>query len=283
VIKNLSRQEDFKIRLNVETTVEKLKTILKESYPDNPQPSSQRIIFAGKELQDTQTTLRDIFLRFHCDLSIPQTFHLVIPPKSPAPPRIIPQHNTQFNNDGLRNVQIPRVFVVGGGLPNQVQIGGGLPNQAQIGPQAQPAGQSYLNWTLLLKLLVVVYIVSQGGGTGRMVALILGAILIYLYQVGIIKFNLGILRPRQPTPPPVVEGGEGVQPVPQVRPVPGDGVREGEENNTATEARPADPQQRTGILREIENLVMPFVCSLIPSWNPEHQAALNPAVHPHQQ
>jgi hypothetical protein len=53
VIKSFgSKEADFKLQFELNKTVADLKQLLAEAYPGNPSTSSQRLIFAGRLLQD---------------------------------------------------------------------------------------------------------------------------------------------------------------------------------------------------------------------------------------
>lgn len=55
LIKNPSaRYEDFVLEFDEQQTIEDLKTKLSESYPTNPPPQTQKLIFAGKLQPDQQ-------------------------------------------------------------------------------------------------------------------------------------------------------------------------------------------------------------------------------------
>ncbi len=59
------------------------------------------------------------------------------------------------------------------------------PHDAQPQQQAHvdPAGIfARQNWGLLVKMLVLVYILAQGGSTTRLIVLSIGAIALYLYM-----------------------------------------------------------------------------------------------------
>jgi len=82
---------------------------------------------------------------------------------------------------------------------------------------------------LIIKLIFMVYLFSQGGSFGRIAMLSIGAFIIYLYQTGLLR----IATPHN--------------------------VRTGDNN------APAPPPGQRGILAE---LVLPFFYSLIPTWTP---------------
>jgi hypothetical protein len=55
VIKNANaRIDDFRLEIALSETIRNLKQKLSESYPDNPPMSAQKLIFAGRLLQDDQ-------------------------------------------------------------------------------------------------------------------------------------------------------------------------------------------------------------------------------------
>ena len=61
IIKNLSRNEDFRMSIGLDSTVLSLKERLAKEYPDGPGVECQRLIFAGRELKDPNSTLGSIF------------------------------------------------------------------------------------------------------------------------------------------------------------------------------------------------------------------------------
>lgn len=60
VIKNPSARTDFCLSFDLNASVGMLKAHLAESYPGNPAHASQKLIFAGRLLQD-KDILRDVF------------------------------------------------------------------------------------------------------------------------------------------------------------------------------------------------------------------------------
>lgn len=56
------------------------------------------------------------------------------------------------------------------------------------------------------------------------------------------------------------------------------------ENSAATAPAPAAAPQRTGFLLEMENLFLPLIYSLIPTWQPQAAPVMPvPGAHPHQE
>jgi len=60
VIKNPAQSREFEVKINADASISVLKKILEESYPGNPVSFSQKLIFAGRLLNDTDI-LGDIF------------------------------------------------------------------------------------------------------------------------------------------------------------------------------------------------------------------------------
>uniref|UniRef100_A0A7S0F422 Ubiquitin-like domain-containing protein n=1 Tax=Phaeocystis antarctica TaxID=33657 RepID=A0A7S0F422_9EUKA len=80
--------QDFSLEVPLaDTCVRDVKRLLHEKHPEHPEPSTQRLIFAGKLLVDESLTA-DV-LKQH-DVSHPQTFHLMTPRKT-APPDLTAQ------------------------------------------------------------------------------------------------------------------------------------------------------------------------------------------------
>ena len=60
VIKNPAQSREFEVKINADASISVLKKILEESYPGNPVSFSQKLIFAGRLLNDMDI-LGDIF------------------------------------------------------------------------------------------------------------------------------------------------------------------------------------------------------------------------------
>jgi len=150
---------------------------------------------------------------------------------------------------------------------------------------AVPAGLGLLgrqNWGLMVKLIVIIYILSQGGGSWRMTFLWVGAFVVYLYQMGLFpRFN----RPAAAAPAPA----QPVPMAPAAAPARADDNAEGEQvppqaddNNdnpafaaapaTTPAATPAQQAPARGLWQEVENIFLPFLYSLIPTWQPAAMA-----------
>ncbi|PXF43280.1 Homocysteine-responsive endoplasmic reticulum-resident ubiquitin-like domain member 2 protein [Gracilariopsis chorda] len=89
----------FVLSLPVSTTVERLKNELCTKYPGSPSVETQRLIYAGKLLSDSQK-LRE-FLSPHQQNGTPHTIHLVI--SAPQPPQSFSQASTTQNSSPTVN------------------------------------------------------------------------------------------------------------------------------------------------------------------------------------
>lgn len=59
VVKNPAVQGSFQCQLGVNKRVKDLKSLLHQNYDSRPEPSQQKLIFAGKLLQD-ESVLKDV-------------------------------------------------------------------------------------------------------------------------------------------------------------------------------------------------------------------------------
>jgi len=282
VIKNpVNQSYDFKVEVELQKTVGELKQLISQQYPNNPAPQAQRLIFAGKLLED-QFTLDDL-LKQH-DTSFPQTFHLVVktqPTAQPTPATPV-QTTPLANNPVPPRAGMPFNGPYGYGFVGQVpphfqrqqfnfqQFGNFYPPgfvpphppQQQPAPAPQPAQQGgNNNMGLLFKLAFLVMILGQGGSTERTVLLAVGAFIAYLYQTGRLRVN--VVRRFTPQQANANANAAG--------------------NTDANNANADAPVARTGLWNEIVDLVVPFVCSLVPSWSPNPQAVPPPPPMPEMQ
>jgi hypothetical protein len=123
VIKNPSQSGDFRIEMPINNSVLQLKQKLEQSYDSRPPPANQKLIFAGRLLQD-DALLSDI-LRQH-DISIPQTFHLVIRPNAPPQPQATNAPNQQQFPQNIPPQQGPAMGPNGMGYQFQFGAGAGI-------------------------------------------------------------------------------------------------------------------------------------------------------------
>merc|ERR1712137_45159 len=151
------------------------------------------------------------------------------------------------------------------------------PQHDQLGGQFQPAPRDDgVDLGLLFKLLVLVFILAQGGSTTRALFLLGGAFVVYLYLTGRFRIQLNHRynpRPRAPRPQQQPRG-ENADGQPQDN---ADVQQEVEEDNR-------------GIMGEVSDIVIPFISSLSPTWNPydfdqqqpggEHAPPVPPANEP---
>jgi len=84
---------DSKIEATLDWTVLQVKQQIEQDWPNHPPPGDQRLVYAGKRLQDP-SKLRDV-LRIE-DLAQPFIVHLVCRQLSPPPA------SSRSSNDGLR-------------------------------------------------------------------------------------------------------------------------------------------------------------------------------------
>jgi len=251
VIKNPSAKQDFRLEHPLKSSIAALKSRLAQSYPDQPPPHIQKLIFAGRVLQD-HDILCDVFTQRKCDLSVAQTLHLVLP----APIHATQTHReaSQATTDAPREVHFglrhrgPRDFVR---PPEPAQ-------HAEGGEVYAPRNVwERQNLGLIIKLAIVVYILCQGGSYWRTVILIGGALLIYLYQIRVLRFPRIIVV------------------------------------HTFQQQQQRDPQQsqqlqqrvRSGFLQEVENVIVPLIYSLSPTWqyNPPLTTPPQPPEHRQEQ
>jgi hypothetical protein len=188
VIRNPSVREDFSLVMQGECTVGALKAMLERDYPSRPSAARQRLIFFGALLQDHQI-LSDVFSAVrnpkgascfltHCqvDASNAITVHLVISPTAPASP-----DSTENDPIAQRRLQYERLRMQQ--QRQQAQQQQQIPQpQVQpplVAPQDNQAGGGG-DLALLFKLVVMVFILLQGGGTIRAIVLLVGAFILYL-------------------------------------------------------------------------------------------------------
>lgn len=199
-------------------------------------------------------------------------------------------------------------------FPADANLPGGEPRVRQFVFRLQ------LNWVLLLKLFVFVYVLGQDASRRRMYALILLAVSIYMWQMGYLRFVRRFVETALPNPRLLME-----QLFPAARRPPPAQNTQQQPNRAAAGAfddahQPADqPQhQRVGqqpprqqeqqqdghpqqqqdqgetpahqphrfgriavVLSFLYSFVYGFVCSLVPAWNPEPHARLDDLIPRH--
>jgi len=249
LIKNPSA-EDFRVDIEVNQTVGDLKKKLASTYPSNPGIERQKLIHAGKLLQDS--AILGEFLK----QSGIQIIHLVIakPSQVPSSPPF-PHTNFQTSqntrdspNDGTERQRIlqeqflqqqrlaaEQFILLQQQLHANQMAAQRAPPQRNVNPQPDdPAHRESYFW-LFIRLFFMVYLFSQGGSNTRTVLLSLGAFFIFLYQIGV--FRIAILGQNAEQQGPPAPGGRGF----------------------------------------IQEFIIPFFYSLLPTWQPNsHQEAPAP-------
>jgi len=310
IIKNPSTTSgvnDFQVKIESVKKIIDLKEILAKTYPGFPSIGSQKLIFAGKLLQD-DSTIAEI-LKNHEGFSF--IFHLVVrssmpPPQSNPTPQTLPAvggarpfPNGGFANGGFPNGAFPMhpnpgFFGMQQQFGNQQPIqnpwmmmrprmvgqdAGRVPLQGngnqRFAPQPNPENhqQDRSGLYLLIKLCILVYVLSQGGSTIRTCLLAIAAIAIFLVRTGRIDF------PFLPHPPNIKNN-----PVPNAPPanqnqnenVDQNQNENQEDNNNEVneinqpnnEVLPPVQVPRRSLVDEITGVFYPFLCSLNPTWHP---------------
>ncbi|ELR24191.1 ubiquitin family protein [Acanthamoeba castellanii str. Neff] len=271
VVKNAG-QPDFPLELSDSGTVGDLKDELQRSYPSHPTPAQQKLIFAGRLLNDgSQIISHLITASKDIRRSAPaaqQHAPQQLPPYAQPHPRFVPGNG----------VAPPAAFVRPQFVPAAAP-----PQVAPAAAPRPPAGPGILgrqNWALLVKLVVIIYILSQGGDSLRLSILSFGAFLVYLYQMGLfprLNRRAAAAAPvAQQAPPAAVPErapaaeAEGDAPAPREADEPA-AAPAAAAATTGSEAQARQPAQG-GLWREMENLFLPFVYSLIPTWQPAAMA-----------
>eukprot|EP00026_Physarum_polycephalum_P000628 Phypoly_transcript_00629.p1 GENE.Phypoly_transcript_00629~~Phypoly_transcript_00629.p1 ORF type:complete len:390 (+),score=75.65 Phypoly_transcript_00629:82-1251(+) len=146
VIKNPAKSGDFKCNINLlETRVIDLKNKIESEYDNHPAPDHQKIIFAGKLLQDN-SLLADV-LQQH-DITLPQTFHLIVRPQTDPDSNQPTPSSSQSTQP--HSTQVPQVPPASGpfyqygaqGAPGGM-LGYGYGGYATYGGQAGFMGYGY--------------------------------------------------------------------------------------------------------------------------------------------
>jgi hypothetical protein len=146
---------------------------------------------------------------------------------------------------------------------------GNFPAQGQNPYVVHQIGVARLNIdvSLIVKLIFLVYLLGQGGGPERLGFLSALAICYYLYQTGVAqRFRVGPQPPAQPGPAAAAaEQAQGAAQNQAPR-------EEGGAVPPPAAAQPAAAAaatiyQRPGVAGEVLRFVVPFFCSLLPSWH----------------
>jgi len=248
-VKNPSAKvADFHVSLEETKTVGQLKQYLNVNYPGNPPSERQKLIFAGKLLNNNEITLGEVFKQN--DIGNVQTIHIVVSkvPSSPTigSPQVSPFQTQQiptrpnFPNIEHQQQQLlqqqfiqQQILAAQQFAAFQQQLHAAqmarqnVPHQpAQRAEEPQPHRESII-W-LIVKLTLMVYLFSQGGSTTRTILLSIGALFIFLYQAKVLRFAMFSVQQQQN----VVPVGE------------------------------------RGFINE---LILPFFYSLVPIWQPNSQ------------
>ncbi|KAL6045578.1 Homocysteine-responsive endoplasmic reticulum-resident ubiquitin-like domain member 1 protein [Balamuthia mandrillaris] len=308
IIKSPVRREDFPLVFPLDQTVGQLKGRLAEEYPGRPGPASQKLIFAGRLLQDS-ATIQSVLESQKRAISGPHTFHLVVPPpEAPRPSSFVEEQGGYVPQPAAAPAAaaapppaLPMMPAGGGGaggmgawrqqqLQQEEEQGFGFDAQQQA---AGAYGLFRPNWALLIRLALAVYIFGQGGSWGRIVFLSVASVLYYAYQIGAFNSFQRVIvvraEPARQAPPPQPQPREEQPQQHQEQP-------QQNESTPPTETTTRSPSSSLGLYRELENVVVPFFYSLLPSWQPGmgvHHVpapppapapvpAAAPAFHPHQ-
>jgi hypothetical protein len=310
VIKNPTHSTDFRLDIPISSTVLDLKEKLSQSYVNNPPPSTQKLIFAGRLLQDYH--LLSEILRQH-DILIPQTFHLVVRPAQPQQPNP-PQPAPNINDANVPHPQnIPQGFPPGmhfypyaapygymqygyqqyAGYP--VVAAGGPPHYRPYGynpyfpgPQGPPGGPGIPHHAQHQQPIPPNAQPPRPPAEGgqNMSLLVKLAILVFILGQGGSQERLFLLAIGAVI---VFLFQTGRIPVPRIRVAQAPPPNNADANNAAGDDNepqqvPQHPaQQQAGLLAELGMVVSSFVLSLLPTWQPQQaqqgpQAPVQPPV-----
>ena len=163
--------------------------------------------------------------------------------------------------------------------PLNIRIPQNAPGAA-AGGQHQPRVRQFvfqfdLNWSLLLKLALLVFILAQDASPRRVQTLGFLAVVVYLWQTGQLTFVRRMIGMVLPTPRQLF-AAMGINSAQR---------NEARENNVQSgqqsqQQQQAEQQQRrcskvTVILSYVYSFFYGFVCSLLPAWNPEPLPNIN--------
>ncbi|KAI0557363.1 Ubiquitin [Gracilaria domingensis] len=139
----------------------------------------------------------------------------------------------------------------------------GMRNQAN--GQNQPHVRQFvfeieINWALIAKLFLLVYVLGHEGNSGRLYSLIIAAMGIYLWQTGHLGWLRRVINTALPNPRRLIENLFPQQP----------------EQPGLSEDAPRSPRARQNpygypalVLSFVYSFLYGFVCSLLPAWNPQ--------------
>eukprot|EP01122_Echinamoeba_exundans_P014894 TRINITY_DN685_c0_g2_i2.p1 TRINITY_DN685_c0_g2~~TRINITY_DN685_c0_g2_i2.p1 ORF type:complete len:344 (-),score=83.62 TRINITY_DN685_c0_g2_i2:57-1088(-) len=299
-VKSPVQSTDTQVQMPLSSTVLQLKQRLQQDHPAKPEPTSQRLIYSGRLLRDEEV-LSDVFLPSSRDLPI--ICHLVIRPPAAAPtapmqnapqpqfPQMgqpqFPQQNQypgawaqmQYAQAPGMQQQQPNPFVL---LQQQQQLLAQLQQQrmAQMnGGIAPPAGGAgirvriNINFSLIFKLALLVFVLGQGGGSERMAFLIAGAIFIYIWQ----QRNAVVNQNVDPDQDPAIQQAQQQAQQQQQQPPAQQNPPDAPAAPPAAGAVPPSPfsrfvnydwREQGGIVGQVFGFFVPFFCSLVPSWQP---------------
>jgi len=227
---------DLNFTLPIDATVLTLKTEISKT-PQNPSIDSQKLIYAGRMLRDLNEKLTDFLSK-----NDTHTFHLILatPQTQRSSPNNLPVNNGI--NNGFHPYNMPHHQYPAQMLNNPAfQRAGPIPAQ----PNVQPIFAFQINFSLLIKLGFLVFILSQGAGMSKLILFTIAALVIYLYQTG----RLPRFGNQNPNPNP-------------------DPVRPTAPMGAPMEGPAPDIRQRKGLIDEVKDIIFPFVYSLFPGWKP---------------
>jgi hypothetical protein len=280
-------------------TVGNVKGRISSVYPGSPEPERQRLIFSGQCLTNDEQPFASVLQGRSLDDA--HTFHIVIRPKvqpQPQPQVYARQENNNVNH--VNNVQQQQ------NVPQQQQQQQQQQRHQDDPPQFPRQNQAVVgfgdNMTLLFKLAVLIFVLSQGGGTMRAIMLYVFALFVFLYQTGRLRVLTGHINFRFPGRPDVAANaaahhvqreqqreqgapaaGEPAVPA-QIDPnhyVQDEAAAMAEARARAELAQhgaqalppvatlPSGRPRPQGVVQELEAFFKPFFFSMIPSWN-EH-------------
>lgn len=203
-----------------------------------------------------------------------------LPPQAGGP--LPPVAGANFPNPNPPLVGIPGMprvmldFRMGRIGPNAA---GGVPNPND--PRVrQFVLQFQINWVLLLKLAVFVYILGQDATVSRVMLLIAMAVVIYLWQMGHLQFFRRLIATVIPNPRQLMENlFPPMQRQRQQQPLPTRPQQQEGQDDSGEELPQRRATHRFGrvaiILSLFYSFVYGFVCSLLPAWNPEPHARID--------
>jgi len=172
------------------------------------------------------------------------------------------------------NANFPQQAYYPGQYPGMgMAMGVGVGGPYGVPPQVHRVGFARINidFSLIIKLMLLVYFFGQGGGSERTAILVALAIAYYLYQTGIARFvrvapnvpqNAQQAQPGHVQAPGNGQGNAQRNVEPDRENV---GQNNMQQQNDRNEQNVHNP---VGIMGEIVSFFVAFVCSLFPSWQP---------------